>query len=69
MYAISLDISRPFVASVFCTPLAIRTHGNLYLFLIVTSLDNMEATQQYSVVTWYHIENIFPDPICAVQLE
>ena len=57
------------MASVFGTPLVVRIHGNLYLFIVVTSLEYIVTTQQYSVVTWYYIESIFPDPICAVHLE
>ena len=46
MFAFNLEIIHLFVASVFGTPLVIGTHGNLYLFLVVTSLDNMETTEK-----------------------
>ena len=51
------------MASVFGTPLVVRIHGNLYLFIVVTSLEYIVTTQQYSVVTWYYIESIFPDEL------
>ena len=66
---IHLETSRQFVASVFGTPLVLRIHGNLYLFIVVSSLEYIVTTQQYCVVTWYYIESIFPDPICEVHLE
>ena len=47
----------------------VRIHGNLYLFIVVSSLECIVTTQEYSVVTWYYIAGIFPDPICAVHLE
>ena len=47
----------------------VRVHGNLYLLLVVTSVDNIVTTQKYSLVTWYYIEMIFHDSICAVHLE
>ena len=57
------------MASVFSTQIVVRIHGNLYLFIVVNSLECIVTTQQYSVVTWYYIDNIFPDPRCAVHLE
>ena len=50
----------------FGTPIVVRIHGNL---IVVTSLEYIVTTQQYSVVTWYYIEIISPDSICAVHLE
>ena len=57
------------MASVFGTPIVVRIDGNLYFFIVVSSLECIVTTQQYSVVTWYYIDSIFPDPICAVHLE
>ena len=57
------------MALVFGTPIVVRIHGNLYIFIVVSSLTCIVTIQQYSVVTWYYIESIFPDPICAVHLE
>jgi hypothetical protein len=57
------------MASVFGTPLVIRIHGDLYLFL-VTSLEYIVTIHtKYFVVTWVYIEGIFPDLIWAVHLE
>ena len=67
MCEIHLEKSHQFVASVFGTPIGVRIHGNLYLFSVVTSPKNIVTSQQYSVVTWYYIESIFPDPICALE--
>ena len=53
MCAINLETNRKFVSSHFGQPLVVRIHGNLYIFLVVTSLDNIVTTQQYSVVIWY----------------
>ena len=39
IYEIHLETSRQFVASIFGIPLMVRIHGNLYLFLVVTSLE------------------------------
>ena len=57
------------MASVFGPPIVVRIHGNIYLFIVVKSLECIITTQQYSVVTWYYIDGNFPDPICAVHLE
>ena len=64
-----LESSRQFVASFFGTPIVIRIHANIYLFIVVSSLECIVTTQQYSLVTWYYIDGIFPYPICAVHLE
>ena len=66
---IHLESSRQFVASVFDTPIVVRIYGNLYIFIVVISIECIVTTQQYSVVTWYYIDSIFPDPICTVYLE
>ena len=57
------------MASVFGTLPMVRIHGNLYCFLAVTSLVYSNHSQQYSVVIWFYIEEIFPHPMCAVHLE
>ena len=47
----------------------VRIHGNLYLFIVVSSLECIVTIQEYSVVTWHYIDSIFPHPICALHLE
>ena len=69
MCQIHLETRRQFLNSVFGTPIVVRIHGILYLFIVVCSLECIVTTQQYSVVTWYYIDSIFPDPICAVHLK
>ena len=57
------------MASVFGTPPVVRIPGNLYLFLVVTSLEYSNHSQQRYVMPWFYIEGIFSDLICAVHLE
>ena len=50
---IHLESSRQFVAFNFGTSIVVRIDSNLYLFIVVSSLECIVTTQQYSVVTWY----------------
>ena len=69
--AVQLWTSRQFVARVhsnlvlywkyFGTPIVVKIHSNLYLCLIVTSLEY--------ILTWLYSDKIFPYLICAGNLE
>ena len=65
---IHLETTRQFGASILSTPLGVRMHCNLYLFLVVTSLEYKVTTHSNTMQRRVHQNKYFRETMFSVYL-